>query len=103
MHKLPSGNWIQDLELTEKPTGSFEDHWSHSTEVVGSKEMVAAVMWERIVLFWELAKGEEVKELNPLYLGNLRCVKGGIQVCKTQKFLLKVFGSDRSTFPMTAP
>ena len=88
MHKLPSGNWIQDLELTEKPTGSFEDHWSHSTEVVGSKEMVAAVMWERTVLFWEVAKGDEMKQLNSLYLGNLRCYKGCIQVCGTKAAIL---------------
>ena len=87
MHNLPSGNWIRDLKPAQRPTG--DDHWSDSTEVVGSKDMVAAVLWERVVLFWE-TKGEEVTQLNPLNLGNLRCRRGGgdIQVCGTKVAIL---------------
>ena len=85
MHSLPSGNWIKDLELGKRPTR--DDYWSHSTEVVGSKEMLAVVLWERIVFFWEV-KGDEMKQLNPLLLGNLRCFRGGIQVCGTKTAIL---------------
>ena len=59
MHGLPSGNWIKDLKLAPKP--NLDDHWSlPSTEVVGSKDLVAAVLWERIVVFWEVKEREMV-------------------------------------------
>ena len=80
MHGLPSGNWIKDLKLAPRPNLVLDDHWSHSTEVVGSKDLLAAVLWERIVSFWEVKDGEMV-QLEPLDLGNLRCVRSSIQVC----------------------
>ena len=58
MHSLLSGNWIKDLELAKRPNP--KDHWGHSTEVVGSKDLMAAVLWERIFFFWEV-KGEDMK------------------------------------------
>ena len=85
MHSLPSGNWIKDLELGKRPIPN--DHWGNYAEVVGSKEMLAVVLWERIVFFWEV-KGDELKQLNPLLLGNLRCFLGGIQVCGTKTAIL---------------
>ena len=85
MHSLPSGNWIKDLELGKRPIPN--DHWGYYAEVVGSKEMLAVVLWERIVFFWEV-KGDEMKQLNPLLLGNLRCFRGGIQVCGTKTAIL---------------
>ena len=86
MHGLPSGNWIKDLKLA--PTPNLDDHWSLPyTEVVGSKDLVAAVLWERIVIFWEV-KEREMVQLEPLDLGSLRCWKGGIQVCGTKAAVL---------------
>ena len=85
IHSLSYGNWIKDLELTQTPTE--DDHWSDSTKVVGSKDLLAAVLWERIVFFWEVKDGEMV-QLEPLDLGNLRCWKSGIQVCGTKAAVL---------------
>ena len=87
MHGLPSGNWIKDLNLAPRPNLVLDDHWSHSTEVVGSKDLVAAVLWGRVVVFWEVKEGEMV-QLEPLYLGNQRCWKGVVQVCGTKAAIL---------------
>ena len=87
MHGLPSGNWIKDLKLAPRPNLVLDDHWSHSTEVVGSKDLVTAVLWGRIVVFWEVKEGEMV-QLEPLYLGNQRCWKGVVQVCGTKAAIL---------------